>query len=203
MEDRILSANPVFEAYGNAMTVRNNNSSRFGKWLEVLFHPSTLHIIGCQTVQYLLEKSRVVQVSRGERNYSIFYQLLAGVDEGQLKETYSLSTRNVGDYHYLQCCDGEVGVQSVESDHDNFMMTMDAMFSLGFHANRTKNVLSVVAAILHLGNIHFRENDQGNSEIFVLEHEGKEDVSSTPSPLDRAAMCLVRNVNSFCHYLSF
>ena len=189
IEDRILSANPIFEAYGNAKTVRNNNSSRFGKWLEVLFHPFSLQIVGCQTVQYLLEKSRVVRVGEGERNYSIFYQLLAGVNQKDLNHKYHLSTRDIQSYRYLQCAAAAGGggaaataaptAELTESDHDNFVMTMDAMFSLGFHS-KIDHILSVIASILHLGNICFVENDDGNA---IVE---KDSMSS----LDRAAACL-------------
>ena len=194
VEDRILSANPVFEAFGNASTVRNKNSSRFGKWLELIFDPSTFQLVGCQTIQYLLEKSRVNQIAPGERNFSIFYQLLAGADDDLLTEL-KLPSREPSSYTYLNICD--ISTESVhhlsiaENDHqtmtdrDNFAMTMDAMHSLNFQSCTT-HILSVVAAILHIGNIDIVENDDGNACIH------------NRVPLIAAADCLSCDIDELC-----
>ena len=82
LEEQILKANPVMEAFGNAKTTRNNNSSRFGKWTAVKFDASQT-IIGGKIINYLLEKSRVVNQSENERNYHIFYQLFAGAEKSK------------------------------------------------------------------------------------------------------------------------
>lgn len=97
MEKRLLSANPILEAFGNAKTVRNNNSSRFGKWMVVHFD-GRAQICGSQIVNYLLEKSRVVSQNRDERNYHIFYNLCTGGSQ-ELKERLGL--RDVGTYQYV------------------------------------------------------------------------------------------------------
>ena len=97
IEDKILQSNPLLEALGNAKTLRNNNSSRFGKWMKVDFDHD-FRIQGCEIVNYLLEKSRVVIQTKGERNYHIFYQLIAGADP-TLKARLRLG--NVDDYRLL------------------------------------------------------------------------------------------------------
>ena len=81
LEDKILACNPVLEAFGNAKTVRNDNSSRFGKYIKIFIKIETNQIVGAYMETYLLEKSRVVSISKGERNYHIFYQVLAGINE--------------------------------------------------------------------------------------------------------------------------
>ena len=205
MEDRILSANPVFEAFGNAKTVRNNNSSRFGKWLEIMYHPQSLKIVGCQTTQYLLEKTRVVQVAKGEKNYSIFYQLLACGNE-QMLHSKLLSSSTPNYYHYLTENNRDGGARRSEAktsidmdteatssttiaDRDHFDMTIDAMSSLGFNQNKTNSILSIVSSILHLGNIHFEDNSEGNAG--VLDTTSKEHLQS-------AASCLAVDVDELC-----
>ena len=200
IEDRILSANPIFEAFGNAKTVRNNNSSRFGKWLEVIFHPTSLKLIGCQTIQYLLEKSRVVKVALGERNYSIFYQLLAGIDDATATKLH-ITNRSSNHYNYLQTIatsnsnnnnDGNGngngdGTSSSSFDHDNYSMVEDAMSSMGFPIKTMQSILSIVAAILHIGNITFETNANDHA---VIATDSKAHVS-----LVAAAHCLSVDFN--------
>ena len=95
--DQIMESNPVLEAFGNAKTLRNNNSSRFGKWMEVNFNQAN-KICGCRIVNYLLEKSRVVQQTPMERNYHVFYMMLAGIDTSLRSKLHLTS---VDDYSYL------------------------------------------------------------------------------------------------------
>ena len=95
--DQIMESNPVLEAFGNAKTLRNNNSSRFGKWMEVNFNQAN-KICGCRIVNYLLEKSRVVQQTPMERNYHVFYMMLAGIDPSLRSKLHLTST---DDYTYL------------------------------------------------------------------------------------------------------
>ena len=95
--DQIMESNPILEAFGNAKTLRNNNSSRFGKWMEVNFGGNN-KISGCRIINYLLEKSRVVQQTQMERNYHVFYMLLVGADAA-LRSKLHLQTAD--DYKYL------------------------------------------------------------------------------------------------------
>lgn len=110
MQDRLLSANPILEAFGNAKTVRNNNSSRFGKWMEVHFNGRG-QICGCRIINYLLEKSRVVFQAQQERNYHIFYMLPVALT-GELRERLALS----GPEHYTYT--NRSGCITVDGIHD-------------------------------------------------------------------------------------
>lgn len=98
VKDKLLQTNPMLEAFGNAKTNRNDNSSRFGKYMDVQFD-FTGAPEGGNILNYLLEKSRVVHQSSGERNFHIFYQLMAGADENMLKELHL--KRNLDNFYYL------------------------------------------------------------------------------------------------------
>lgn len=142
------------EAFGNAKTIRNNNSSRFGKWVEI--HFSSGRIIGAKTINYLLEKTRVVQQAATERNYHIFYQLVNYVNapgdaNAELKQQLGLS--QAADYAYLASggCFSIDGVDDVEE----FKQTLKAMKQLQFDEVQIGVVLKMVAAVLHLGNVQF------------------------------------------------
>lgn len=149
VEQRILVANPILEAFGNAKTLRNNNSSRFGKWVEVQFEQSG-RICGARIVNYLLEKSRVTYQAPEERNYHIFYQLLRGADAG-LREHLGLGEPE--DYHYVNQS-GCIDIPSVD-DAEEFTSVVGSFTKLGFSQDEQKAVLGIIAAILHLGNVNF------------------------------------------------
>ncbi|CBK23300.2 uncharacterized protein [Blastocystis hominis] len=149
LEQKVLQTNPVLEAFGNAKTVRNNNSSRFGKWIEVHFSNRN-HVCGASIECYLLEKSRVVDQQKGERNFHIFYQLLSSPD---LCRAYNLTS--AADYRYLtagQCLE----VEGMD-DKANFLEVLNSFESLGFSQEDRESVLSLLAAILKLGNIKYEE----------------------------------------------
>jgi myosin heavy subunit len=156
LEQQVLKANPVMEAFGNAKTVHNNNSSRFGKLMRVQFRPEG-SIVGAQIINYLLEKSRVCRQSVEERNYHIFYQLLAGVAEDpQLKK--ALGIEEVEDYFYLfQDENQAVAIDDVKDDA-LFEETWAAMEILQMGAEAQMSIFKTVAAILHLGNTEFEED---------------------------------------------
>lgn len=150
VEQRILSANPILEAFGNAKTVRNNNSSRFGKYVEIYFD-ARAQICGATNTNYLLEKIRVVNQASGERNYHAFYQLLRGANATQLK-TLRL-TSSPSDYYYLS----QSGCDTVD-DVDDAREHADvdkSMRELGWSAQEINDVYAILAGLLHLGNVHF------------------------------------------------
>ncbi|KAH8194681.1 hypothetical protein TruAng_011150 [Truncatella angustata] len=148
LSQQILRANPILEAFGNAQTVRNNNSSRFGKFIRIEFTKGG-SIAGAFIDWYLLEKSRVVHINAQERNYHIFYQLLAGAD-GQMRQKYLLNNMEVDDFLYTR--DGHDTIIGV-SDTDEWNSLLEAFNVMGFSEKEQDSILCTVAAVLHLGNI--------------------------------------------------
>ncbi|KAJ6486678.1 P-loop containing nucleoside triphosphate hydrolase protein [Mycena sanguinolenta] len=146
LERQILQANPILEAFGNAQTQRNNNSSRFGKFVRITFAPDG-SIAGANIDWYLLEKSRVVFRSEAERSFHVFYQLMAG--GGALKENLLLGGE-VEDYEYLNKSRREVdGVD----DKEEWAALKSALDTVGFTSAEQFDLFRIVAAILHIGNI--------------------------------------------------
>eukprot|EP00944_MAST-04C_sp_MAST-4C-sp1_P004336 g4336.t1 len=161
ISDRILSANPILEALGNSKTLRNDNSSRFGKYMQVHFRRTNkLEICGCSTTSYLLEKSRVTNIGEGERSYHIFYQLIAGADSRLKKKLQLEGFDDYSKFDYLNR--GDLGNETVfHSDSDHFHFTTEGLNRLGFRHSEQLDMFSVIAGILHLGNIHFIAGEQG------------------------------------------
>lgn len=156
IEQQILESNPILEAFGNAKTVRNDNSSRFGKYLEIFFNKSGV-IEGARVEQYLLEKSRVCHQALEERSYHVFYCLLAGLTA---EEKRALSLGEAKEYKFLikgDCmeCDGR-------NDAKDYKRIHSAMKILTFSESQCQDVLKLLAAILHLGNVSFEANTQNN-----------------------------------------
>ncbi|XP_034466328.1 myosin IEb [Hippoglossus hippoglossus] len=153
VKDIILQSNPLLEAFGNAKTVRNNNSSRFGKYFEIQFSRGGAPD-GGKISNFLLEKSRVVSQNEGERNFHIYYQLLEGAS-GEQRENLGVTTPDY--YSYLN----QSGTYTVEdvNDKKEFCDTMGAMSVVGLSVEDQDSVLQLVAGILHLGNISFREEN--------------------------------------------
>ncbi|KDO32183.1 hypothetical protein SPRG_03400 [Saprolegnia parasitica CBS 223.65] len=150
VRNRVLESNPILEAFGNARTNRNNNSSRFGKFIRLGFDRSG-SLLGASISTYLLERVRLVSQSIGERNYHIFYELLRGATPDELA---ALRLTRIEDYKYLnqtQCVDRKDGVD----DGDQYTKTRHAMTTIGMADDEQWSVLQVVAAILHLGNLEF------------------------------------------------
>ncbi|KAF5665651.1 myosin heavy chain [Fusarium heterosporum] len=148
LSQQILRANPILEAFGNAQTVRNNNSSRFGKFIRIEFTRNGA-ICGAYIDWYLLEKSRVVHINQHERNYHIFYQLLKGAGPG-LRREFLLDGLTVDSFNYTR--DGHDTIVGV-SDKDEWEALMEAFNVMGFSDDEQKSILRTVAAVLHLGNI--------------------------------------------------
>ncbi|KAL5702009.1 hypothetical protein ACHQM5_027281 [Ranunculus cassubicifolius] len=158
VEQQVLESNPVLEAFGNAKTVRNNNSSRFGKFVEIQFDKHG-RISGAAIRTYLLERSRVCQVSDPERNYHCFYLLCAAPPEEV--EKYKLG--NPKSFHYLNQsnCYELVGI----SDARDYLNTRRAMDIVGISEKQQEAIFRVVAAILHLGNIEFAKGKEIDSSV--------------------------------------
>ncbi|XP_075464143.1 unconventional myosin-Ie-like isoform X2 [Ascaphus truei] len=152
VKDIILKSNPLLEAFGNAKTVRNNNSSRFGKYFEIQFSRGG-EPDGGKISNFLLEKSRVVSQNTGERNFHIFYQLLEGATPED-RENLGVTTP---DYYYYLNQSAVYNVDDI-SDKKEFAETMAAMDVVGLSHEARASVLQVVAGILHLGNITFKES---------------------------------------------
>uniref|UniRef100_A0A8B9V665 Myosin VIIB n=1 Tax=Anas zonorhyncha TaxID=75864 RepID=A0A8B9V665_9AVES len=149
IEQQILEANPILEAFGNAKTVRNDNSSRFGKYIDIRFNRSGV-IEGAQIEQFLLEKSRVCRQAPEERNYHIFYCMLMGMN---LEQKKMLNLGTASEYTYLtmgNCtsCDGR-------NDAKEYAHIRSAMKILMFSDSEHWDISKLLAAILHLGNVEF------------------------------------------------
>ncbi|GAU18088.1 hypothetical protein TSUD_51990 [Trifolium subterraneum] len=165
IEHEILKTNPILEAFGNGKTLRNDNSSRFGKLIEIHFS-ETGKISGANIQTFLLEKSRVVQCNEGERSYHIFYQLCAGAPQS-LRERLNL--RSAEDYKYLRQsnCYSITGVD----DAEEFRIVTDALDVVHISKGDQENVFAMLAAVLWLGNISFTVIDNEN-HVQAVEDEG-------------------------------
>ncbi|CAN0909026.1 VIII-1 [Linum grandiflorum] len=164
IEYEILKTNPILEAFGNAKTLRNDNSSRFGKLIEINFS-ETGKISGARIQTFLLEKSRVVQCMEGERSYHIFYQLCAGAPS-RLRDKIKLKSAN--DYKYLRqsnCC----SIDGVDDAH-NFDIVTEALDIVHVSREDQESVFAILAAVLWLGNVSFTVIDNEN-HVEPLEDE--------------------------------
>uniref|UniRef100_A0A915A097 Unconventional myosin-VI n=1 Tax=Parascaris univalens TaxID=6257 RepID=A0A915A097_PARUN len=164
VEQRLLETNAILESFGNAKTVRNNNSSRFGKFVEVHFGKKQT-IAGGLVSHYLLEKSRICGQNTAERNYHIFYQLIAGADD-QLWNRLRLQSPDA-------YCGTDLNDVMVD-DYNDFGHLISAFSKLGLSSEQVHRVFECVAAVLHLGNIHFSEK--------VEDFRGKCAIDSTSEP---------------------
>ncbi|KAH9681453.1 Myosin2 [Citrus sinensis] len=156
VEQQVLESNPVLEAFGNAKTLRNNNSSRFGKFVELQFDERG-RISGAAIRTYLLERSRVCQVSDPERNYHCFYMLCAGPAEDI--EKYKLGNPRM--FHYLNQSNF-YELDGVDESKE-YVKTRKAMEVVGINSDEQDAIFRVVAAILHLGNVEFAKGEEADS----------------------------------------
>ncbi|XXH00264.1 nucleoside triphosphate pyrophosphohydrolase ham1 [Hypoxylon texense] len=146
-EEQILATNPIMEAFGNAKTTRNDNSSRFGKYIEIMFDGKT-NIIGARIRTYLLERSRLVFQPLKERNYHIFYQFLAGATD---KERQELSLLPVEQFDYLN--QGNSPTIDGVDDKAEFLATKSSLKTIGVNEAQQSGIFNLLAGLLHLGNV--------------------------------------------------
>lgn len=163
IDERILQTNPILEAFGNAQTIRNANSSRFGKFIKINFMKEgkdRATIAGASIEWYLLEKSRVVTQHASERNYHVFYQLLAGAPSALKKRLHIPENADPKKFSYL--ASGAAHIDGVD-DSQLYIKLVDAFRIMGFAPAQVDEIMGVVAAILFLGQIEFRPAtaDQG------------------------------------------
>ncbi|KAG9074341.1 Myosin type-2 heavy chain 1 [Ceratobasidium sp. UAMH 11750] len=150
MEQQILATNPILEAFGNAKTTRNDNSSRFGKYLQILFDGKQ-NIVGARIRTYLLERSRLVYQPEIERNYHIFYQLCAGAPSKERKDL-GLDT-DVSKFGYLNGGGPRSTPINGVDDAEEFRATQSALSTVGVGIDKQWSVFKLLAALLHLGNV--------------------------------------------------
>ena len=164
LEEQVLASNPLLESFGNARTLRNDNSSRFGKFIQIKFQNG--HIQGATIRNYLLEKTRIVQQIDGERNYHIFYQILS--DEALAAE---LGLGDTGSIHYLS----KKSLAKSKRDEKGLIETKECLENIGLGTDDQKVIFQIVAGVLHLGNIQFAskggENAENGDEVAIIEDE--------------------------------
>ncbi|NWU67642.1 MYOI protein, partial [Pterocles burchelli] len=161
LEQQILQVNPLLEAFGNAQTVMNDNSSRFGKYIQLRFQKNTVR--GAKLSEYLLEKSRVVQQDTGERNFHIFYYMFAGLSSEE-REMYGLLDPSL--YRYIS---GRFGTQDVAQHWKHkYQEVCNALDMVGFQEQEQVDMQAILAGVLSLGNVTF-EPEERNGSVKVSE----------------------------------
>lgn len=182
-EEQILATNPVMEAFGNAKTTRNDNSSRFGKYIEIMFDSKT-NIIGAKIRTYLLERSRLVFQPLKERNYHIFYQLVAGASEAEREE---LGLPSVEEFEYLN--QGATPIIDGVDDKAEFEATRQSLTTIGVPDDTQSSIFRILAALLHLGNMKITATRTDSS------------LSPTEPALVRACEMLGIDANEFAKWI--
>merc|ERR1711997_756502 len=181
LEDQIVATNPILESYGNAKTSRNDNSSRFGKFIRIHFNGAG-KLAGCDIESYLLEKSRITQQQEVERSYHIFYQLLQpygdGICEGGLRAKCCVSN-DIYDYVYVS--QGKTTVSSID-DNEELEFTDSAFDIIGFSNQEKWECYSITAAVMSFGEVKFKQ--KGRDDQAELEK-----IDATTFPGKMAALC--------------
>ncbi|OJD27266.1 hypothetical protein ACJ73_01348 [Blastomyces percursus] len=182
-EEQILATNPVMEAFGNAKTTRNDNSSRFGKYIEIMFDDKT-NIIGAKIRTYLLERSRLVFQPLKERNYHIFYQLVVGATDSERQELGLLS---IEEFEYLN--QGGAPVIDGVDDKAEFEATRKSLTTIGVVKEIQADIFRILAALLHLGNVKIQATRTDSS------------LSATEPSLVRACVMLGIEAGEFSKWI--
>ncbi|KAK3354726.1 myosin-1 [Neurospora tetraspora] len=159
IKDMVLATNPLLESFGNAKTLRNNNSSRFGKYLQIHFNAQG-EPIGADITNYLLEKSRVVGQIANERNFHIFYQFTKGASQ-QYREMYGIQKPETYLYTSKAKCFDVDGIDDLAEYQD----TLNAMKIIGLSQQEQDNIFRMLSAILWAGNLVFKEGDDGYAAV--------------------------------------
>uniref|UniRef100_A0A8D3D1Y2 Myosin VIIBb n=1 Tax=Scophthalmus maximus TaxID=52904 RepID=A0A8D3D1Y2_SCOMX len=162
IEEQIIESNPILEAFGNAKTIHNDNSSRFGKYLEIFFNQDGV-IEGARVEQYLLEKSRVCRQAPQERNYHIFYCMLTGITAEQKK---TLRLGEAREYKFLT--KGDCIMCESRDDAKDYRHIHSALKILTFSENQCQEIFTLLAAILHLGNIYDNTTQPLHCDVYFV-----------------------------------
>jgi len=150
VEQQVLQSNPVLESFGNARTIRNDNSSRFGKFIELKFNAEGT-LVSASIETYLLEKVRLISQAEGERNYHVFYEMLAGMTDEDL-DSFLLGEYSAEDFK-ITSCSGTYDRRDGVKDTDTYEDLVDALEVMGFTSEHQNDVFSIASAVLHLSNL--------------------------------------------------
>merc|ERR1712106_988141 len=193
LEDQIVATNPILESYGNAKTARNDNSSRFGKFIRIHFTQSG-KLAGCDIVSYLLEKSRITEQQEVERSYHIFYQLLQPYGDGICPEGLREKCHVSNDiYDYIYVSQGKTSVSSID-DNEELEYTEDAFNVLGFNEQEKFDCYMLTAGVMTFGGVEFKT--KGRDDQAECEHIGPDSF-----PGKAAALCGIdafQMIKAFC-----
>mmetsp|Transcript_41931 Transcript_41931/g.61332 ORF Transcript_41931/g.61332 Transcript_41931/m.61332 type:complete len:1524 (+) Transcript_41931:174-4745(+) len=166
IEQQVLQSNPILESFGNARTIRNDNSSRFGKYIDIRFTPSG-SLSGANIETYLLEKVRLIHPSLGERNYHVFYQFLASATATE-REQFFFGNMGFRDFKLLNQT-GTYDRRDGISDENNHQEMLDAMITIGFDPTTIQSLMRLVVAILFAGNMTFTQRVHNHNEYCTLD----------------------------------
>ena len=186
VENQVLQSNPVLESFGNARTIRNDNSSRFGKFIEMSFSSSQKErgsLLGASIQFYLLEKVRLVSVNPGERNYHVFYEVLSSGMSLKEKKRYMLTSNfgsgshlsTVNDFYMTSVSGTFDRSRDKVKDSDTYRELRMALDTIGFDANEQDGIFCIVAALLHASNLRFvpeTRSEDGSEGCVVYEKDG-------------------------------
>mmetsp|Transcript_68386 Transcript_68386/g.142565 ORF Transcript_68386/g.142565 Transcript_68386/m.142565 type:complete len:1429 (-) Transcript_68386:617-4903(-) len=183
IEQQVMLTNPVLEAFGNAKTLRNDNSSRFGKWINVHFDRKGT-IAGAEIKTYLLEKARVTHQTTGERNYHIFYQVCGASSSEKMLQDLGLAEASV--FNFTKVCLQAAGMDDAKS----FGRTKQALHFIGFDGQSQSSIFAAVSAVLHVGNLKISENGEGNSQLAADRHlQAVSQLLKLDGPAIQAGLC--------------
>ncbi|ETL30030.1 hypothetical protein L916_16922 [Phytophthora nicotianae] len=204
IEEQVLQSNPILEAFGNARTVRNDNSSRFGKFIELRFRDERRRLAGARIRTYLLEKIRVIKQAPHERNFHIFYELLSADNNCVSKEQKQVLALSGGPQSFRLlnqslCSKRRDGVK----DGVQFRATKRAMQQLGMSEGEIGGVLEIVAAVLHMGNVDFEQiPHKGDDTVFADEARVMSSTTGAFDHFTKAAELLGVSTEALDHALT-